>query len=933
MTLCQTSFSSYRFPWLARGVTVLVLMMLVCSGLAPVGVAQVATAPVITVQPADLAVDLGKPATFSVTATGSAPLSYQWRRGNGSVSGGTNASFTIPSAQVSDGDGYWVTITNSFGSVTSRAARLTLNQPPVFNFQPPDVTTFDGSSFGVRLQVLTSNNSPITWKIVVNNIPITTSSGDDKLQSNQLDTTVRGGPVTMDDNGFFLVVATNAYGSTSSITRQLTVRPSGPAIQSQPVAQEASIGLPVTLSVSATGTALNYQWRKEGADIDEATNASLVIPEAKATDAGNYAVVLSNSVATIISNTVKLTVVAAAVPTITVQPQNTPATVGYPASLSVEAKGSAPLAYQWAKDGTAIPGATGTTLSFSSPALADTGNYTVTVTNTLGSVTSSAAVFTVGTPVAPTITVQPESVTVLVGGTATLSVQATGSVPLTYIWSRNGFTGLIGSRGATFTATNLQPHDGGMPYTVTVSNSAGSVTSRTVYINVETNPAPPRVSFTNVTSRAAPGESASFGVTVTGFPPFTYQWRRNSVAIPGATARQYDIASVKDSDAGDYTCVVTGPGGTVTSESVAFAVNLLPPTLNSSPPADVTKLVGEAVEFSFAYYGTLPVTYQWRRDSTPIPGATNSFLIFNAIKASDGGVYTMMVTNPAGSVTSPPVRLTVAVPNPSRLINLSLLTDLPAGDAFTLGFVTAGPGQNALKPMLIRAVGPTLGAFGVIGPLPDPRLELFRGEEKIASNDNWDDDPGSRGGALFSSVGAFDFSSVTSKDASLSAPTLATGGYSVRVAGGALGGFVLAELYETTAASSVTSLSPRLINVSVLKKLGAGLTAGFVVGGSGSRKILARAVGPGLASFGVTDAVSDPVLALRNTADVTVAANDNWSSADAAAMTAVGAFALTTGSKDAALVATLVPGNYTLRISAVGANATGSVLVEIYEVP
>jgi hypothetical protein len=114
------------------------------------------------------------------------------------------------------------------------------------------------------------------------------------------------------------------------------------------------------------------------------------------------------------------------------------------------------------------------------------------------------------------------------------------------------------------------------------------------------------------------------------------------------------------------------------------------------------------------------------------------------------------VTNPGGTLTSPAARLTVLVPNPARLINFSILTDLPADDSFTLGFATGGTGTSgATKPVLLRAVGPALTQFGVPGVHPDPYLELYQSSAKIAANDNWADDPGSRSGLIFSSVGAF----------------------------------------------------------------------------------------------------------------------------------------------------------------------------------
>ncbi len=150
-------------------------------------------------------------------------------------------------------------------------------------------------------------------------------------------------------------------------------------------------------------------------------------------------------------------------------------------------------------------------------------------------------------------------------------------------------------------------------------------------------------------------------------------------------------------------------------------------------------------------------------------------------------------------------------------------------------------------------------------------------------------------------------------------------------AGGAGTGKVIAEIYDAAPQAVNT---PRLINVSVLKHLGAGLTAGFVIGGTGSKTVLIRAIGPTLgAAFGIAGAVADPQLTLFSGA-TPVGANDNWGGTAplSAAFAAVGAFALPDGSRDAALLATLQPGNYTVQVSGVG-ETTGTAVVEIYEVP
>ena len=150
-------------------------------------------------------------------------------------------------------------------------------------------------------------------------------------------------------------------------------------------------------------------------------------------------------------------------------------------------------------------------------------------------------------------------------------------------------------------------------------------------------------------------------------------------------------------------------------------------------------------------------------------------------------------------------------------------------------------------------------------------------------------------------------------------------------------GTVIAEIYDATSAATFGPTTPRLIDVSVLKRLAAGntISAGFVIGGSTAKTVLVRAIGPGLAQLGVSGFMSDPHVTLFNAASVKIAENDNWGG-DAqinAAMTSVGAFALADpASKDAVLLLTLAPGNYSAVADGVN-NSAGYVIVEVYDVP
>ncbi len=367
------------------------------------------------------------------------------------------------------------------------------------------------------------------------------------------------------------------------------------------------------------------------------------------------------------------------------------------------------------------------------------------------------------------------------------------------------------------------------------------------------------------------------------------------------------------------------------------------PVIAAQPQSQTVANGGTA---TFASNVTGAQSYQWYLNGSPIAGATAATLTVNGASSGQVGTYTVVAKSATGSVTSSGALLALAnFPSVSRLSNLSILTGVTADTPFfTLGTVVGGGSGGGSKALLIRAGGPALAALGLGGTLGDPKLDVFSGQTLVATNDNW-------GGtatltAAFAAVGAFGFPSADSKDAAVFNAALPAGGYTVQVSGvGGTTGTVIAEIYDSTPASQVTSLTPRLINVSVLKQINAGdtLTAGFVIAGATSKQVLIRAVGAtlGAAPFNLGGVMADPKLDLFSGQTV-IATNDNWGTpvgSGAASATQlstifgqVGAFALVPGSKDAALLVTLAPGNYTAQVS--GVNSTGGqALVEVYEVP
>jgi hypothetical protein len=440
-------------------------------------------APSITAQPASDTVTAGQTASFTVVATGTAPLSYQWQKNGTAISGATSASYTTAATTSADnGAQFVVVVSNSAGSATSNAATLTVNAAavaPSITTQPSNQTVTVGQT--ATFTVVATGTAPLSYQWQKNGTAI---SGATSASYTTAATT------SADNGAKFLVVVSDSAGSATSNAATLTVNAAAvaPSITTQPSNQTVTVGQTATFTVVATGTApLSYQWQKNGTAISGATSASYTTAATTSADSGaQFAVVVSNSAGNVTSNAATLTVNAAAVaPSITTQPANQTVTVGQTATFTVVAAGTAPLSYQWQKNGTAISGAISASYTTPATTSADNGaKFLVVVSNSAGSVTSSAATLTVNaSSTAPSITTQPSNQTVTVGQTATFTVVAAGTAPLSYQWQKNG-TAISGATSASYTTPATTSTDNGAQFVVVVSNVAGNVTSNAATLTV-----------------------------------------------------------------------------------------------------------------------------------------------------------------------------------------------------------------------------------------------------------------------------------------------------------------------------------------------------------------------------------------------------------------------------------------------------------------
>lgn len=282
-----------------------------------------------------------------------------------------------------------------------------------------------------------------------------------------------------------IVAACGGGGGGGGEGADSTTPPPAPVITTQPAAQTVDDGAAASFSVAASGSGLAYQWQRNGSAVAGATAATYTIATAALADDGaRFSVVVSNAGGSVTSSEALLSVRAVA-PTLTTAPLAVSTVAGRTATFSVVAAGSAPLAYQWLRDGVEIAGATAASYTTVALTLADDGRqFAVRVSNAAGSVTSAAVALGVSpAPVAPEIATQPAAATVAAGQTATFAVTATGTAPLAYQWRRNGAP-IDGATGGSYTTGATTVADSGAAYSVVVSNAAGSVTSADAVLTV-----------------------------------------------------------------------------------------------------------------------------------------------------------------------------------------------------------------------------------------------------------------------------------------------------------------------------------------------------------------------------------------------------------------------------------------------------------------
>jgi hypothetical protein len=629
----------------------------------------VKSAAVIIAQSGTTEACSGSSASFSVTASGSSPLSYQWYKNNQAVTGATNNTLVLSTTTSASAGSYYCIISNSCGTATSVVTNLVINSPVSISSQSTTSSVCEGGS--ITLSVTAGGSAPIAYQWFKGNASI----------AGAISSTYTISSASTSDAATYYCQVKNDCDSLMSSPIVLSILQS-PAITAQSATSNACVGSSANFSVTATGNLpLSYQWYKDNQAISGATNNTYAISSTSTSSAGIYYCVVSNSCGSVSSPNMTLSINQS--PSISYLTPSTTVCAGQSTTFSVTAVGSSPFTYQWYKDNNPISGEINSSFTLSSVSVNDSATYYVKVRNLCDSVMSNGIVLTVRQ--APTISSQSSSTNVCLNGSAILSVTATGSLPLFYQWYKDN-SAISSATNNTYAINSATTNSGGNYYCI-VSNSCGNVSTSNITLGINE---PPVITYHTANTSLCEGQNMTLSVSATGTNPMTYQWYKGGNAIASATNSSYSIFSVSTADAGSYYCKVYNPCSTggVQSNSIQLTVKQAPVLTAQPISGSVCESSSSSKTFSVTASGTSPITYQWYKDGVAINNAKNNTYTVNPVTLADAGNYYCIATNDCGSAKSNAAVLQVNT-KPS-IISVSDSMTACAGNSVVMNVVAEG---------------------------------------------------------------------------------------------------------------------------------------------------------------------------------------------------------------------------------------------------
>lgn len=694
--------------------------------------------PVIAEQPLSLYQRQGFPTLLWARVVSASPVKFQWWRADAPIQGETEAALALGPAGPAITGAYRLTLSNAFGAVTSRTARVRLYDPPaivsrpalpviVGDWMPSEVAVPAGLTNAVAVGIgdthglaLRADGQLVGWGTPSNGgewNPAEIPSGMGAVAALAIgrshnttlrqDGTVRSWGATYDqptDLGDAIAVSAGAYGFNLALKRNGTVvQWPEPASVPDGLTNVIAIarGTGSSMVLQADGTVLDWidpgaparrrfqdpqaiaiatseygrwcllesgevlGWNNGDAPpqkIPGVTNA--VALACVTTWGGAYCLLADGQVFSqewgllpglagveAIAGAQRSVVALSHAPFADVPPAGTNLPSGGRLVLSVQARSSTPLSYQWEHAGVEIPGARGPGLVIESISAFDLGDYRVRLINANHTLTTPAARVWVLGPVEFREWPDQE----LAAGSDLLATPDwAGEGPVSFQWELDG-TALATQTNATLAILNVQAADAGW-YRLRATNPYGPSVSQGFRLRVQ--PSPPRLTLLPADATVRASSDVTFHAEARGTEPFTWQWYFEQGALPAATNRVLALRNVQSAQAGAYTVEVRSSMGPVRSPAGVLTVLPSAPVALGGPALRLA-LEGNRATMEQPFLGSEPITWQWRRAGVDLPGATARTLELAAATLGDVADYTVVAHNALGAAESPPVHLAV----------------------------------------------------------------------------------------------------------------------------------------------------------------------------------------------------------------------------------------------------------------------------------
>ena len=441
---------------------------------------------------------------------------------------------------------------NTAGSKTSKAIAM-YNDNPVILSGPDTVLVCPGNAAAFSVTTLGSELS-YQWQ----------KDGAD-LPGEINDSLVIISPSTPEEGAYRCIISNFCGIDTSQIADLSLDNSTSITITSSPEDTVVCIGDTLSLSVTATGSPLNYQWRKNGTDMPGETSSTLTLDSVEMNDAAAYTCYVYNYCHDALSDTGMITL---DIPSIdNGHPGGTSICERTDYTYIVIASGTPPLTYRWQKDGVDIPGADSSTYPITNANVSDQGNYTCIVSNYCGSV-SNTGFFRVSR--IPDIIREPSDTTICLGDTAVFTISILGADPFyttQHQWKKNGMD-ITGETDTILVIPDVSLADTGS-YTCHVSNPCGDTTSIPVHIIIKG----PEITVNPIDVKTCTGKEINFSVAVSDSTSITYQWQKDGADLTGETDSVLVINPVATGDTGFYRCIVEDAECASSSQSGKLSID------------------------------------------------------------------------------------------------------------------------------------------------------------------------------------------------------------------------------------------------------------------------------------------------------------------------------------------------------------------------